>query len=161
MGNLIQAAEDIRRLAVRFKSIMEVADALEVIGSIEQAGREALIRKDQAIALEQDAVKSLQNVKLQIENEKLKLEAIRKNADDTIRDATNSAATIFEKTKQKAEDIIKSANAEFNKIMDQKQVLIADIAVLDDKKKAAQVSLDELNENIAKVKSQLASFMGK
>lgn len=161
MGNLIQAAEDIRRLAVRFKSIMEVADALEVIGSIEQAEREALIRKDQAIALEQDAVKSLQNVKLEIENEKLKLEAIRKNADDVLRDANYSAATIFEKTKQKAEDIIKSANAEFNKIKNQQQVLIADIAVLDDKKKAAQVSLDELNENIAKVKSQLASFMEK
>lgn len=161
MGNLIQAAEDIRRLAVRFKSILEVADALEVIGSIEQAEREALIRKDQAIVLEQDAIKSLQNVKLEIENEQLKLEAVKKDSQDSIRTANYSAATILEKAKLAANELIKSANSEFEKIRDQQQGLIADIAVLNNKKAAAQASLDELNENIARVKSKLASFMEK
>lgn len=50
-----QAADDIRTLAGRFRNIMSLADALDGLGSIEQATKEATAARDKAQA-ERDAL---------------------------------------------------------------------------------------------------------
>lgn len=52
-----QAADDIRTLAGRYRNIMSLADALDGLGSIEQATKEATAARDKARAERDDLIK--------------------------------------------------------------------------------------------------------
>ncbi len=53
--NIIQAAEDARSLARQFKAVLSLVDALDHLGSIEQATKEAEQRRNRALIAAEEA----------------------------------------------------------------------------------------------------------
>lgn len=93
MSDLITAAETIRRMAVTFQGIGQVADALEDIGKI-----------DQTIAERQKAIVS-------VTDELVALVAKRDEARAEVDQAKESARKILEDAADKRDDIISGAKA--------------------------------------------------
>ena len=93
MSDLITAAETIRRIAVTFQGIGQVADALEDIGKI-----------DQTIAERQKAIVS-------VTDELVALMAKRDEAHAEVDQAKESARKILEDAADKRDDIIAGAKA--------------------------------------------------
>jgi len=93
MSDLITAAETIRRMAVTFQGIGQVADALEDIGKI-----------DQTIAERQKAIVS-------VTDELVSLMAKRDEARAEVDQAKESARKILEDAADKRDDIISGAKA--------------------------------------------------
>ncbi len=93
MSDLITAAETIRRMAVTFQGIGQVADALEGIGKI-----------DQTIAERQKAIVS-------VTDELVALVAKRDEARAEVDQAKESARKILEDAADKRDDIISGAKA--------------------------------------------------
>jgi cell division septum initiation protein DivIVA len=130
MSNMNQYAETIRRQAVQYREMQDLADALDAIGSLDQARAE----KEKAL-VELDA---------QIADGKGRLALVESNIADAIsgldekaRETNASAAQIIADAEQKALALIEKANAEAGAIA-QKAKADREATIVDAKKMAAQ-----------------------
>ena len=144
MADKITTAQTIRQLAVLFEGMVDAANTLEAIGSIENAIAEAIKAKDEAVA-ERDAVK-----------------AEAKKHKDAIKKAKDDFQQIIFEANTKADDIKAAAQAEAVAITqsatDQADVLIAHAqqqhgATLAD----AHDRLIQLNTQLGVIKSEIAN----
>jgi len=160
MSNLIKAAEDIRSLAKRFAPIFAVADALEKIGSIEQAERDAVIRKDAAYAEEEKAKAVLAAKHEQLKAVELDIEAAKQKAEEIVSKAHAKAEEIVALSHEKSDAIVKDAKSQkeiIEKAIDSHRVKFQDLTVLIEQKKA---ELDKINLELEKMKAKIAAFVG-
>lgn len=105
MSDLIKVAEDVKGLAKKFRGILELADALEEIGKLEQAAKEAQ-------NLKQIAHDELNKIKESIEASKKDLEA----AELSVSYANAKADKIVEAAHAKGSDIINQAVLKSNDV---------------------------------------------
>lgn len=80
MGNKMQAAESIRRLAVMFQGMVEAADTLEAIGSLEQATGEAQAARAKAEAARDAVLGEVRNAEQSIKNARADAQTLAENA---------------------------------------------------------------------------------
>ena len=131
MSNYTQAVQDIRQLAVRFQGITQVANALERIGSLEDAEREAKDRLSAARQAATDAeavAKALAESRTHIAN-------VEDKAQRIVQAGEAKAKDIIAQAEERGAGIIAEANAKANHV---KAVVVA-----------AQADLDALNAKIA------------
>lgn len=160
MSNLSKAADDLKNFANKFKAILEVSAALEEIGSIEQAKRDADIAKEQAYKAVSDvkakhveALAHLEKIKGDIDTAKgthVKVEDWSKaKAIEIVGDANKTAAKIIQDAEYKKtqfDKFVADKNDELNQIN-------SDIA-------SKQSEFNEITKQIKDVKAKLAHFVG-
>jgi len=159
MSMKLKAADDIRTLANRFKAIIEVADMLEAIGSLEQAAQEAMNRRDAAVKAEaeQDArllavkmeVKEMQGGLAAIEAKGLEIEKMHQEKAAKIVDDANleASAVLFEAQEKKAALAKEYAKIRF------------ELDKLRDEYAAQKEVLESLKKEIEQVRGKFAKFM--
>lgn len=152
--NLTQAAEEVRKMLRGFKAVEMVSAALESVGSLQNAGKEA--------------EKLLADTRAQIEAEKAALE----HAQAAVVFAKEEARKVASDAKRKAEDRIAKADVEIAvKVADadaavaaasvRYQALEAQSVLAREAVVSAQKELDSINEKVAKAKAGVAKILGQ
>jgi hypothetical protein len=152
--NLTQAAEEVRKMLRGFKAVEMVSAALESVGSLQNAGKEA--------------EKLLADTRAQIEAEKEALE----HAQAAVVFAKEEARKVTNDAKRKAEDRIVKADVEIAvKVTDaaaavaaasvRYQALEAQSVLAREAVVSAQKELDSINEKVAKAKAGVAKILGQ
>ena len=152
--NLTQAAEEVRKMLRGFKAVEMVSAALESVGSLQNAGKEA--------------EKLLADTRAQIEAEKDALE----HAQAAVVFAKEEARKVANDAKRKAEDRIVKADVEIAvKVADadaavaaasvRYQALEAQSVLAREAVVSAQKELDSINEKVAKAKAGVAKILGQ
>lgn len=109
MSNAMKAADDIKALATRLRSILEVADVLEKVGNLEQAVRDAENRKNAAYKESEKAVNQAEAKNEELAIIKLEIESTKAIVSDRLSQTKLQAEQIIENAKAKASNIIKEA----------------------------------------------------
>lgn len=160
MSNLSHAADSIKSMAAKFKGFLEVADALDKIGSIEQAERDAIIAKDKAYKDLEEGKMALAELQGDYEAADKKLIEIQKACVAKEEAAKAKAIDIVSEANKTAEQIIKNAEfkkTEFDKYVAQKNDALNLINSEISQKKA---EYDNIVEKIKEVKAKLSAFVG-
>ena len=147
MDNLTKTAEDLKRLAVKFKGILELAEALERIGSFEQAAREATARKDAALAEEK-------GIRGTLDARERDLAA----ADKLIEDKAQEAKQIRKVANENANAIVRIAEKKAKEIVEEAEK--SETIVYGETLKA-KVSLEELQKSIKAKEAELLKIKGQ
>jgi DNA repair exonuclease SbcCD ATPase subunit len=142
MSRASQAADDIKNLATKFRSLLTLAEALEAIGSIEQAERDAKSRKDKAVAEEAVSAQQLTLAVARLKTAEEKIADVDRNAAEIIRNAEDKAASIISEAKASASAI----SAESDKRVD---AVKQDIVILRGSLQALQGKIDEKTAELA------------
>jgi len=157
MIDLIQAADDCRQLLRRFQAIEAVATALDAVGSLVQAEKEA---KDslQALNAEVELAKGeLSATKLS--NKKL-LESLKNKQDAEIAIHTELMEKSLEGARKQTELIMTDALEKQQIAQDVVNKLQGAALVLSEQNKSATEALATLKANVAKVQAQANKLLG-
>lgn len=154
-----KAAEDLKLLARKFKPLLDAAEALEKIGSIENAAKEADVR----------LMKSKSEAKLaadqaEIEKEKLyavqeEVESAKKQAMAIVGQANDKANQIMVKANEDAKMSIASANVEVKLKRDEVKQLEFEKLSVAQKIEEATKELQAIKNQIADLKLKIAAFV--
>lgn len=145
MSSVQKSADDLRNLANRFRSVMEVAEVLERIGSLEQTEREAQVRKESAYAQAEEAKKSLAEVSQQLEKANFELKTIEKRGLEAQESAQAKASEIVNKANRDAATIITDAKHSESEVLAAASDKLEEIKIMD--------------RNIADKKDELAAII--
>jgi len=160
VSNLSKVAEDVKGLAKKFQSILELAAALDGIGSIEQATRDAESAKMKAYNEMELAKFSLSDAKKDLAK-----------AEEAIKAADAKAYDIASKANEKAAEILAEAVSVSNKKIQEgdKKKLVLDAQFNDACKELASLQaeiagkkneLEDVKAQINSIKSKLQAFVG-
>lgn len=109
MSNATKAADDIKSLAARFHSVLEVADVLEKIGNLDQAVRDAENRKNVAIKESERAVGDASEKKKILAGILSDIESAKGAVDQQQKNARAQANEIIDDARAKSVEIVKGA----------------------------------------------------
>ena len=158
MSNAMKAADDLKSIAKRFQGIMEVAQILEKLGSLEQAERDAVVRKDAAYAEEKKA----QLLILELDGKvAMKQEAIKKAeelAEGIVLKAKEKAQQVYNELAEKNAAALKQSNE--IKVLAEAAVSAKRVEVEDLNKQIAakKLELEDVSSQIAAVKAKLSAL---
>lgn len=155
----IQASDSIKTIANRFKGIIELATALEEIGSVDQAAKEANADLEKA-RKERDAFVAKFDAEMTAAKGELALSQAA--ADKVLSDAKKEAAELKQKTlaaaEKKAASIVESAQSTSDRIMSElaasKAAGLAEIAKINATISSDSIALDELKKAKAEAQAQ-------
>jgi len=173
MSDIQTAVESIRRLAVQYQDMLVAADALESIGSVEQATREATAARAAAEDARDKALLELDAIVVHVQESKGEAEQIiaaaQKQANDIKDAALSNAQQAAEASKAVAAATVQDAEAKaaeaLSGVSAQLSVLQAKLTELndavaaaeqakadaEDATAAAQAKLDAIRDQIAKL----------
>jgi chromosome segregation ATPase len=150
--SLTQAADEVRKILRGFRAVEQVSEALEQVGSIENAAKEAQatlaalnVKIEEATAALKLAEEMLSKVK---DDQKVAKDAAKKSADAIIAKAEEKAAQIVAETE--------SLLAEKLAIINGAEVRLAGIA---EEVAAKQAEVADLDKRIDKAKSYLGKLV--
>ena len=175
MADLITASETIKRLAVQFQGIIDVADALGQLGSLQNATSEMGAARESALA-------DLAKAKGELAKAKSDLGKAKSDADLIIGAANDQAAVVLGGADQKAQSILDQAALQANKFIadgaaqakvtidaaasqvaelsQAKAALKNDVLDLGDVIAAKQSALDEIETKLTAAKESIAKLLG-
>ena len=152
--SLSKAADDIKSFAKRIKPILELAEVLEKLGSIDNAAFESKSRCEKALAEEKDALKLLNKKYEEVARAHSEIEAAKHKAGNLVSEAKAKSDEMLKYAEVKGEEIIAKANSFKSKVMSEAQ--------------AEQTKVEELKKDIASkhnelelLKKELADFKSK
>ena len=157
MSQLMKAADECRKLLRGFQAFEEVASALERVGSIEQAQKEA----EKAIASLNKQIADAKDdlVRIQAENAEAKAKA-KVDIEKRLEEASAEALDIVFKAKAEAKNVIEDAQLKINQAQTDVEKLRAEASALEVRKQTAQTEFDAISANLEKVKAQAAKLLG-
>lgn len=150
---LIDAAEEVRKVARFYKAMDLVADTLTTMGSLEQASAEATARLKDVQSQVAEASIELEMAKANIVNAKLEAKGILDNAKSR---AEVRLAKVEEEARKRigeSESMVAEAAAKVADYEARQEHLKNDIA-------AASQQLIDLDAKISKAKAQIAKLLG-
>lgn len=154
MSNAQKAADEIINLANKFRSLFQAADSLASIGSLEQAAKDAMIRKDKAYSEAELADRELEKRKNVLAN-------LNKQIDDVVL----KGESLEESYKEKAKSILADANAKAldvaRETADKKKSIDADLSALRGLIGSVKLELDAKNIELESITSQIKSMKEK
>lgn len=154
---LQEASENIKRLSVMFKGLIEAADEIDKMGSLENHVKELEFKKISLVK---------ENEELKSDNDQV-IEAINANnqrASDVIKDAESKALVIVEAAKAEASiklaESAKNANETHSKLVEKlnetELLLKKDVAQL----AFIKIQIVEESKKLEEIQTQLASIKG-
>lgn len=171
----LTAADAIRNLAVQYQAMVYAADALQAIGSLEQAANEAQAATDDANARRDQALQDLDNAQQAVSAAKEQALSIlaeaRDTADQTVIAAKSKAETIMANANQqgqiaidaaaaKANGLVSSVSGKVDDLTAKAQQLGSDIAELEAKRDAAVADAQAADDKLAAVQSKIRKLAG-
>ena len=175
MSKYTQAADALKRYAVKYESLMAAAAELEALGSMEQAAKESQAAVKAAKVELGDLLVDIDNTKVSIKKAKESAAAIAAKADE-------QAMAKLQEADQKAQAIIDGANAQAGKITGNadaeasrqlsaiagkvasltgtKVGLEQDIASLNHAVETKRIEAEDLEKRIAKAQASIAKLLG-
>ncbi len=175
MSDKLKAAEAIKKLARMYEPMVEAAETLARIGSLEQAEDEGHQRLEVIQAEVEVAKSGLSDAveKITLANEKAlgivekatnEASAVNKNAlqdaQDIKLDAQENAEHAIASATQAGQDAANKARAELAAIEEQLSFGKANLVAMDERKAQAQSELDTLNAAIEGAKQAVAKIVG-
>lgn len=149
-----QAAEDIKTFANRIKPFMDVARALEELGSLDQQIDEANNRKRDAAAMYEKQSKELKELLDKVSFAEENLQKLELKSENIITDAEEHSAEIIEKAHLKAAEIMSQAQKLQGELDDSMAQRRADSFKLDNEIAEKQKTLHAIKAEIAAMKSK-------
>lgn len=144
MSNVMKAADDLKSLAARFRPFLEVAAVLEKIGSLEQAVRDAEIKKA-------SAQKEAEKVEAQVSFAREELAKVKSEVSEV--KATSNG--ILDNARADAGVIIKEAREEVLTIMRNAEEVKASS---DANVSANRITINAQSQEIKRLEGQLAEI---
>lgn len=175
MADKFTAAESIRRLAVMYSSMIEAADALEAIGSIERVTEEQKKQADAATAEADKAKADLAKVKEQIKVQAAKGDALVADAvlsakierDNIVKAAEETAANVLKKAQDESAEMIAKASTEKARLSSEIGGLQAaieagrsELVSLKAAKEAAEAATVDAEKKLDGIKGKLKALLG-
>lgn len=158
MSNASKAAEDLKSFAKKMLPIFEVAKALEDIGSLENAASEAKARKEAAYKEADQALLSLGVKKDELDSMASKIEAAKEKAFNIMKSANAQADLMIKEAKEKALQVDAMAQDDLKKVEQAVKVLKAEIRALEAEKVSAQGNLTAIRLQLAETKDKVLSL---
>jgi chromosome segregation ATPase len=159
MSNAMKAAEDIKQFAKKFQHIFSAAAALEEIGSLEQAARDAAIAKDKAYK-EVELIKAdIQAFKFDFEKAQVRVSEAQEKAAEIEAKAKDKAAYIYAESEKKGQDLIYSAQKQVRVLEGEKANLEQYVRDVQAEILGKKKELQEIVDQIAEMKSKIAAFV--
>ena len=156
MSKFKDASENIKRLQVMFSGLIELADAMDKVDSLESYAVEL---EDKKGKLDKD-ISSLKvskdNLLKEFEAARVKLSAMmidnESKAVKIIADAESKALVIIEAAQAKSKEIDSLIDVKIKKYELAAQSLVAELNASDEKLKASELKLKEVNQALEKIK---------
>lgn len=156
MSHASKAAEDIKSFASRVRSFLEVADALEKIGSLEQAESEALVKADRARQEGAAAEAEANKKKADLAKVDEEIEYARKSAEEIVSNAKTRAMAMLDEAGVKANETVRMASdrkssveSEILTAGEKLRGLLSTIAEKESVLKAVNSKIEEAREKVA------------
>lgn len=157
MADVRKAIEAVKLQARTFQAVIDLANALESIGSVEQAQREASLALHK-LGQEREALQA------ELATLRVELDTQHATARQIVQDAEHAARQARESTQRTCEEMLRAAKAEGDEIQtnaraaeDGARILTARAAA---DVKAARAELAELTEKITRAKEAMAKILG-
>jgi hypothetical protein len=157
MSDLIKQADECRKLLRGFQAFAEVANALESVGSLQQAEKEAKKSLESLTNEISEAQKELVAAKAKTKKE---TEALQIKLDGEMKLHNEEIQKTIEFSRKKAESINADSLAKQQVAQDAVNRLQGDAIVLADQIKTATEALATLQANVAKVQAQANKLLG-
>lgn len=172
MNQFNEAAEAIRSIAAKMRGFEIAATALDSVGSLDQAAKEAQKARDQYVKEAEKAKAQLTKVQadlLEVEKAKAELmDSTRSAADALIADAEKKAEAVILAADAKCKEAKEAYNASLKASIDEAKAEVAKQKSRAEKAKdkadeldaeisAKQVQLDSLNSALAELKAKLGA----
>ena len=159
MSKLIKVAEDVKGLAKRFQGFFDLAQALEEIGSLEQAAKDAIIAKDKNYEEVEKSKVAVEESKKDLLKALSEIEFAENKAKDIVSVAYEKATKIVsdaheESLKAKAEIEKNKKIIDLNFVAAGKELLALDSEVL-----AKKQELNALKKEVEEVKQKFAALL--
>jgi hypothetical protein len=153
MSDLINAANEVRKMLKGFKAVEEVSAALEKVGSIENAGKEAEAKLESLKALIASASSDLDSGIAMVNEAKDQAKKIAS-------DAKAKAEARISKANEDAAEIVAAATAAANAINEEASRAASTVSELVSEKKALAFDLAEIEAKVSKAKAYLTKLAG-
>ena len=154
--NLHQAADQVRAVARQFQAVIDLAEALDGIASIEQAANEAKNRLEKA-RREAEELEAL------AKKAKDELEQSQKASDAIMHNAKQGAVQIHQEATARAEAIIATAKQTADRsIQEAGEAVIQsrnDLAKVEQRKSEAAQTLSDLETRIARARTSIRELL--
>ena len=160
MSDISKAAHDLKVLAQRFRPVLDVVDALERIGSLEDAERDAKERTAHAKAEADTAAASLVTVQQQVAEAHKKIQLATTDAEQIVAQATQDADQIRARARTDADRIRQEAEAAKATIQKESEALTVTKTRLAGEVEAKQKELAAITARIAETKASIAKLAG-
>lgn len=159
MSNYSKIADEVKVLAKRFQGIIELSKALDEVGSVEIAAKEAFMLRDKARAEFEKAKGELELAKEELNSKKEEVKAAELKVTDILELAHKKAQAIVDAAKEKAVEA--DALIEQRKsLFDEKFVAAGkELSGLDAQISSKKIELESLKKDIEDVKKQIAKFL--
>lgn len=158
--NFKQIAEDVRVLSRMFKSVTVLTEALDAIGSVEQARREAETAKGKARGEMEQAVREAEAAKATMADARSKLAEARAEAKRIREAAEQKAADIVNEAKAQAEAVVTAGEDELVRVVGKKTAEEKLALELAEANNLLLKEGQELEKKIEKLKAQAAKILG-
>jgi hypothetical protein len=159
MSKLIKVAEDVKGLAKRFQGFFDLAQALEEIGSLEQAAKDAIIAKDKNYAEVEKSKAALEKAKEDFAKAFSEIEFAENKAKEIVNGAYEKATLIVSDANQKS----LSVDAEIEKrkkLIDDKFVAAGkELVALESDILVKKQELNALKKEVEEVKQKFAALL--
>lgn len=158
MSKLNDAVVDIKNLSNRFKAFMQVADALEELNNFDNARKEYIKSRDNAIEAYEKANASLQEMNVKLADTKGELEDVRDRIIKERDDAQRIRANVISDAKKEADQIVDDATKKKNAIVQERMDIEKNIALLSSQQEEAKKELESLQNTIKETKNRISSL---
>lgn len=158
MSNFSKSADDIKSIAAKFKGFLELADALDKIGSVEQAARDAETKKN--FCYEQAAVASeeLEKAKKKLESAEAGIFAANAKAKEIENNAFKKAEEIYSDALDKIQAIQDEASKKHKALDDKFLAAVNEHNSVVSEIVAKKEELEKLKSELQQIKSKFASL---
>lgn len=170
MSKYLVAADAIKKMAIQYKNIVAVAEALEMVGSVENAEKEARSATKDAQLERDQALNQLAKAKEQVSAAKQTVVALEQAAKDSAASIVEQANQAADKIKAdayakatamvddaaiKANDQASSFNGQLAVLQGKVDALTIEVAEIGAKKLDMQASAEAAEARLIKVQSQI------
>ena len=175
MSKYHDAADVLKRQAVKYKSLMDAAAALEEVGSLDQAATECKAQLAAARADLDFVYVQLDASKKELAEHKDKVKTVKKldqaKSDEILQSANDDAKAIVDQATEMAEQIkasateearayLQASQASADALSEQKRTLEQQISANLDTLAAQKTEAEDLEKRIAKAQASIAKLLG-
>lgn len=160
MSNIKTAVDKVRNAGETFRAIVEIAEVLDGIGSIEQAEREANSRRDKAYKEADKAGEFLSEKQSELDEIAKKIDRLKDKARGELKDYESRGEEIVKLAEKKYMEIIESANNEKESIKKANRSSLLELQDLKGQIKGKHEELEKIEKHIVKLKTSVAGLIG-